>query len=373
MKHNIAFIVEQALGHITYGKNLEIAVPKDPEINPYWGFPAWETDGIAGKIPLYNSNWTVRAGWRARGHLRRIAKQTKLDGIFFHTQVTAVLSPDWLKRIPGIVSLDATPLQYDEFGAAYDHETGSGWLESAKFKLNQRCYNLAKHLVVWAAWTKRSLVDDYGVSPDKITVVHPGVQTAQWHNPNPRSFHNSNVKILFVGGNLDRKGGQLLLEAVRILRQESLVAQNGSVKPVQVELHLVTRDHVVPEPGVFVYNNLKPNTPELKEMYYTSDIFCLPTYGDSMPLVLSEAGAAGLPVVSTGIAAIPEIVRDGETGHIVPMGDIRALTEALRHLVQNPDIRQAQSKRAVEVISQTFDSERNTQQLLAKIKDVVRQ
>ena len=55
--------------------------------------------------------------------------QTKLDALFFHTQVPAILAQSWLRKIPGIVSLDATPLQYDELGAFYKHEQGPAWLE----------------------------------------------------------------------------------------------------------------------------------------------------------------------------------------------------------------------------------------------------
>ena len=55
-------------------------------------------------------------------------------------------------------------------------------------------------------------------------------------------------------------------------------------------------------------------------------------------MVLSEAGAAGLPLVSTAVAGIPEIVRDGETGLVVPVDDVAALTKALRTLVERPDL-----------------------------------
>ena len=72
-----------------------------------------------------------------------------------------------------------------------------------------------------------------------------------------------------------------------------------------------------------------PNSPELIELYHGADVFCLPTLGDCLPMVLSEAGAVGLPLVSTDVGAISEIVRDGETGLLVPVGDADALAAAL--------------------------------------------
>ena len=112
-------IVEQALGHVTHGQNLKAHLDRDPEISARWGFPAFEATGLAGKIPVYNSNWTVRAGLRTRRLLSEIERQGPPEALFFHTQVTAVLAGDWLRRVPAVVSLDATPQQYDELGDSY--------------------------------------------------------------------------------------------------------------------------------------------------------------------------------------------------------------------------------------------------------------
>ena len=369
--HKVGFIVEQALGHVTHGKNLQALVPQDGDIEPFWGLPAFETHGIAGKIPLFNSNWTVRAGLRTRRLLRQISRQTQLDGLFFHTQVTAVLSPDWLKRLPSVVSLDATPLQYDALGTFYNHQTSSGWLEGIKYKLNRDCYQLANHLVVWADWTKKGLIADYGVPAEKITVIPPGVHTKAWLNSSNRPKQRDEVKILFVGGNLARKGGNLLLEAVQALRQQNLVALNGSAQPVTVALHLVTKDDVPAQPGVTVYNDMQPNSPALKQLYHDCDIFCLPTYGDCLPMVLSEAGAAGMPAVATDIAGIPEIVHEGETGFLVPPGNSEALSKALRRLIEDPALRCRQGKQATKLITTQFDAQKNSQKLLEIIKNTI--
>lgn len=371
-KYKIGFIIEQALGHVTHGKNLQVNVPKDKNVEALWGLPAFETTGLASKIPVYKSNWTVRASLRTRRLVADMNRQTKLDALFFHTQVTAVLASNWLKRFPSIVSLDATPLQYDALGEFYQHETGSGWMERLKWRLNRDCYQAARHLVTWTAWAKQGLVDDYEVPADKVTVIPPGVNAQDWYRPTPRRLQHGAVKILFVGGNLERKGGKLLLEAFRTLRQQQS-ALNRSAPHIELELHLVTRDKVPDEPGLFVYNNMQPNSAPLKQLYYDCDIFCLPTYGDCLPMVLSEAGAAGLPVVSTQLAGIPEIVQEGETGFLVPCGDVPALTKALRQLIISPELRLKQGTRAVEVVTNGFDAERNTFRLLDLIKEIVDQ
>lgn len=354
--YNIGFIMEQALGHVTHTKNLQANVPLDPEVRAHWGLIPFEATGLAGRIPVYKSNWTVRAGIRARGAVAKIARKTPLDALFFHTQVPAILATNWVRQIPSIVSLDATPMQYDRLGAFYQHERGPAWLERLKWRLNRDCYHAARHIVAWGEWTKQGLIADYGVPADKITVIPPGVNVADWRRPAPRQRHDHPIKILFVGGNLERKGGLLLLEAFRALR------------PLGVELHLVTKDKVDPEPGLFVYNNMQPNSQPLKELYHSCDVFALPTFGDCLPMVLSEAGAAEMAVISTDVAAIPEIVRNDETGLTVPAGDAAALTRALRHLAMSPDLRMRLSERALAHVAQSYDAQKNAGRLLDLLK-----
>lgn len=357
--YNIGFVIEQALGHITHTKNLQQNVPSDPEIRAAWGLVYFETPGLGGRIPVFKSNWTVRAGIRARQALGRIAREGRLDALFFHTQVPAILSRDWMLRIPSIVSLDATPLQYDRLGQFYQHEQGPEWMEGMKWRLNRDCYRAARHLVAWSAWTKQGLVDEYEVPADKVTVVPPGVNVRDWLRPTLRRRQDGPVKILFVGGDLERKGGHLLIEAFRALR------------PLGVELHLATREKVAAEPGLFVYNNLQPNSAELKSLYHACDIFALPTYGDCLPMVLSEASAAGLAVVSTALAAIPEVVHEGETGLLVPVGDVKTLEEALRRLVLQPELRLRLGERAITHVSREYDAQKNASRLLELLKGEV--
>ena len=355
--YHIGFIIEQVLGHVTHGQNLKKNLTRDPSVAAYWGLPRPDTPHpIAKQI----NNWTVKAGLQSRESLRQMERETKLDALFFHSQVTAVLAQDWMRRIPSVVSLDATPSQYDSLGEFYDHKTGSGWAEKGKWWLNKRCFDQARHLVTWSAWAKQGLIDEYGIAPDKVTVIPPGVNSAEWMRPTPRQPHDGTVKILFVGGNLKRKGGDLLLEAYSSLRSANY----------PIELHLVTRDTVTEENGIHLYQGMQPNSPALKQLYYDCDIFCLPTYGDCLPMVLSEAGAAELPSISTRVAGIPELIKHGETGFIIPTGNVGALTEALRVLITQPEVRLQQGKRACELVSSQFDAQKNASHLVDLLKSV---
>lgn len=280
-----------------------------------------------------------------------------MDALFLHTQVTSLFSLDLMHRVPTVVSLDATPLNYDTLGTYYNHKpAGEGPIDSLKFWLNRRAFHSAVALVTWSDWARRSLIADYGVSPERIHVIPPGVQINEWAAA-PRAPHNGLVRILFVGGDFKRKGGTLLLEAWRQHLRD------------RAELHLVTHSEVAPEPGIHVYYGLKPNSPALRQLFAAADIFALPTLGDCLPTVLSEAGAARLPAVSTAIAGIPEIVRHGESGLLCPPGDINALAAALSQLVDNSDLRASMGNRAGEIVATHFDAHKNTRRLVQLLSE----
>lgn len=357
--YRFGFIIEQALGHVTHTENLQRTVPDDPSVQALWGLVPWEMSRFGAHVPIYNSNWTVRAGIRARAAVARLERQTQLDALFFHTQVPAIFSTGRIKQVPSIVSLDATPLQYDALGTAYAHNAGPAWIEYQKWRLNRNCFRAARKLVTWSQWAKDGLVADYEVPEDKVVVIPPGVDPEAWRPRQPRRERDSPVKVLFVGADLERKGGRLLLEAFRTVRE------------LGVELHLVTRGMLPDEPEVFVHRDVAPNSDEIHRLFDEADIFCLPTLGDCLPMVLSEAGAAELPLVATRVAAIPEIVQDGETGYLVPTSDVDALSEALRGLVLNPERRIALGRRARELVAERHDVRRNARTLLDLLKATV--
>ncbi|MFK7804093.1 MAG: glycosyltransferase family 4 protein [Anaerolineae bacterium] len=360
-KIKIAFIIEQALGHITHGKNLAQNVNIDPTIEAYWAFPRQPQAGLMTMPGI--RNWTLQASMQANKEIKKIISAgNKPDVLFFHTQVTAVLVRKLMDQIPSVISLDATPLQYDSLGEFYEHKSGPNWLEDFKFKLNQACYKRAKHLVTWSDWAKQSLIEDYGVEANKITIIPPGVNVDEWHtSSNYASESNRPIRFLFVGGDLKRKGGDDLITAFKAVKQE--------LTNTPIELHLVTRDKTqADQQDVFVYNNMQANSPELKALYQQADIFCLPTYGDCLPMVLSEAAASELPLISTKIAAIPEIVKPNESGILVKPGDIQAIKEAMLKLIKNPAERYRMGKTAFQQTKKTFDAQTNALRLFDLLK-----
>ena len=355
-------MLEQTLGHVTHSDNLRTLLRDTREIRTVFAPIDFAVGGLPARVPGYG-NWTIRAGLRARRAIRAARRSGHLDAMFVHTQVPAILSPDHLRRTPTVVSLDATPIQYDELGAHYDHATARAWIESVKWRLNKSCFAGASRVVTWASWTRSGLVDRYEVPADKVEVIPPGVRLDIWGATKfdrAQPDANTPMRILFVGGDLERKGGRTLLEAARRLRSEGIA----------VELDVVTRDTVDPEPGVTLHHGLRPNSPALIELYRRADAFCLPTLGDCLPMVLAEAGATGLPLVSTSVGAIDEIVREGETGMLVPPGDAHALAAALGRLAADATLRRRLGEGAQAVVRRDHDAAVNARRLCDLLLDV---
>ncbi len=357
---NLGFALEYSLGHTTHAQNLKRVLRDRLDIAPtYVDLPY---DGLTGAwthLPGVRSNWSLRASLGAWLGLRGRAK--RLDGALFHTQVTSLFSAGLMRRMPSVVSLDATPLQYDALGAFYGHApSGSARLEALKKRLNQRAFRSARQLVAWSQWAKESLVADYGVPAEKITVIPPGIDTARWdfdrsaRRPGP-------VNLLFVGGDFTRKGGDTLLEAFARLPRS-----------LDVRLHVVTKTPGVGDnlPGVTVWRDVQPNSEALLRLFAQADLFVFPTRGDCLPLAVMEALAAGLPVVTTTVGALPEAVTHGETGWIVPPDDPDALGQALALLASDSSLRARLACQARAVGRERFDAEKNYGRLVETVRAV---
>ena len=274
--------------------------------------------GALERLPPFDRIWTARASLRARHALS--ASPGPPDVLFFHTLAPALLSDRWLRRVPTVISVDATPINVDEVGAGYGHSASARPIEFVKKQLVRRAFDNASAIVAWSRWVERSLVDDYVVDPAKIFVQAPGVPTDEFQPGSGQ--HGDVVKFLFVGGDFARKGGPELLDAFATL-------------PSQCELDIVTADVVNATDRIRVHRGLGPGDPELRRLYGDADVFVLPTKADTWGHAVVEAMASGLPVITTAVGALPEIVDDGVEGLIVAPGDRRALSAPMLSLVEN--------------------------------------
>ena len=347
----LVFVLEQTLGHVAHASNIRRALEQAGGSFPSTIIPIEyrKRSAITSRIPGVNT-WSFDASRRARSLVEARLRQTDVSALFVHTQVAALLLGPVMKTVPTVVSLDATPRNFDSLADAYGHTTGSRAVEAIKNQINRSVFRQAAALVTWCRWAADSLVTDYGVPTGKIQVIHPGVDLGLFR---PGTGGTSDaVRILFVGGDFERKGGPDLVEAVQRLGPG-------------VELDVITGSTFTPPPGIVcrVHRGLRPQSPEILELYRRADIFALPSRGDCFPQAVAEGLASGLPVVATRVGAIPEMIDEGVNGHLVPAASPRELAAALEALVSSSSKRRQMGAASRLLAEREHDAQANNNRI----------
>lgn len=346
----VSFVMEQHLGHQTYYQNLRRFIEDTPQIQANWvPITYYKPCGAIesfGFLPTH-----LRGTLRGRQQVRSGLRSTDADVAFFNTQVPAALGGALVRRQPYIIATDLTPIQYDAMGLLYGHAPDKpGVVKAYKHRINCSLFRGATRLLPWSSWARDSLVHDYGVDAAKVDVLPPGVDLALWRPADVRG--DGPFRILFVGGDFERKGGALLLRAFQTL------------PPGTAELHIVTRTTLASTPGVFVHNGMQPNTQELISLYQRCNVFVLPTGAEAFGIAAVEALATGLPVIAARVGGLVDVVAEAETGYLVSPNDERALAMRLRELAFDIDLRARMGRAARKRAEVYFSAQHNAARLL---------
>jgi alpha-maltose-1-phosphate synthase len=281
-----------------------------------------------------------------RNRLRRWP--VPFDALHLYTQNAALLSTGLMRKCPSVVSTDATTTQ-GAYNLSYRHPTQ--WTAS-RVRLSRRAeanvYDSATLVVAQSEWVASSLRGVYGLPDDKIRVIPFGITI---HDLPPRRTPPGLPQVTFVGTTMDRKGGWRLLRSFRRRLRGKCT------------LNLVTRDPVSPEPGVQVFGDFQPGDPRLHDLLAETAVFAFPSGIDHSPYSVLEAMRAGLPVVTTRVGSLPEMVVDGETGLFVDHDD-EALAAAISRLLDDPEGRARMGAAARARVVERFDAQGTTGELL---------
>lgn len=345
----VAFVMEQTLGNVTHYLNLRQRESIVSGFTPEW-LPIPFSDG---RVP-----WAIRGSWLARTALSQCLGD--VSGAFIHTTTIGLLSPDLFRRRPTIISTDGTAANKREMRDWYNARPESRGKAAAKSLVYRAAFAPARGFVAFSQWAKASFVEDYGCRPEDVAVIPPGVDTTLY-TPGIKRMDRL-PRVLFVGGDLRRKGGDLLIEVFR-----NRLRGKGT-------LVIATSPAEAPpaEPGIEVHVGLRANSPEILALYASADVFALPTHGDCHSLVGLEAMASGLPVVLTDVGGLPDIVDSGDTGYLVPKANVAELGDAIEALLADESLRLRMGARARSVAETRFDSAVTSRALYAFVEERTR-
>ncbi|MGA8172491.1 MAG: glycosyltransferase family 4 protein [Methylocystis sp.] len=192
---------------------------------------------------------------------------------------------------------------------------------------------LAAHVIVTSAHTRKILIEDFGVSPSRITVAMPGAAPAS-----RASGSEGGTMLIAVGSIIARKGFDILVEALAGLRDLDwrlrLVGGAHAPETANALARLIEARGL----GARIDWLGEVSAEALDGIYDSSDIFVSSSLYEGYGMALAEALARGLPIVTTTGGACVDTAPDGAALKIPP-GDVDALREALRLMIESEDLR----------------------------------
>lgn len=201
-----------------------------------------------------------------------------------------------------------------------------------------------------------------GARPDQLSVVTNGVDPFFVHSiaQQDRSSLVSRFALpqglplmLFVGNHTPNKGLDVLLKALPLMKQPGVAVVAGAITSRDAHERLLGQSGLGAATDRLIFTDFITKE-ELRALYQSVDIFVFPSRADTLPLVILEAMASGLPVVSTTVGGIPYEVSD-DTGILVPPGDAVALAAALDKLCLQPKLRDNFGAAAAARVHRLFD------------------
>jgi glycosyltransferase involved in cell wall biosynthesis len=210
----------------------------------------------------------------------------------------------------------------------HSSDFGSQNVSAKHLDLERQIYERSEHIFVLSSWVRNDLSDFYGISKDKITVcLPPHNRPKQQRLAQPTEEQpGRKLKVLFVGGDFKRKGGDLLVSWQR----EYLSGY--------IDMTIVTdsncHDHSVPA-TTWIGN--VDNARVTEEIMPCHDLLCHPTQKDCSAIVVSEAAAVGVPTIASRVGGISDLVVEGVTGFMRNKDDHSGFVTTIIDLCKNRD------------------------------------
>ncbi|OGU14409.1 MAG: hypothetical protein A2X61_12795 [Ignavibacteria bacterium GWB2_35_12] len=186
-------------------------------------------------------------------------------------------------------------------------------------KLEQSAYDRSKLIIFSSDWAVQTALENYNVDKNKIHVVPFGanIETELTYDEMKtivQSRKNDILKILFVGVNWYRKGGDILLQAVKELIKSGFKIE---LNVIGTNPKLNDEDYKFTIIHGFLRKWIPQENKKILDLYKSSHIFIMPTRAEAYGIVFCEANAFGLPALGPDIGGVPTIIKDGINGYLI--------------------------------------------------------
>jgi glycosyltransferase involved in cell wall biosynthesis len=224
---------------------------------------------------------------------------------------------------------------------------------------------------------RRSYVESFPDQAGKYVTILNGIRVQDFEELPPRAECRSafklapGVKLIGAVGRMSPvKNHRLLIEALFKLRAMGTDVHLAIIGEGELREHLAA---YAADLGVSEYVSLVRETRTISEFYGALDVFCLSSDSEGIPLTILEAMAAGVPVVSTNVGGISEIVTDAVNGHLVPKGSSELLAKRIGDVLADPAGSAELARRGRELVRTSFTAQRMIRETEHVYEEVLRQ
>jgi glycosyltransferase involved in cell wall biosynthesis len=223
---------------------------------------------------------------------------------------------------------------------------------------------LADRVTAVAEPVRGFLEDTVGLPASKLITIQNGVEVHRYeaaipHDREEWDLKNSDVIIGCVGRLSPEKGHAVLLRAFRKVISRHPLARLALIGDGEERERL---QHLAAELRIGNLVRFLGLRADVPEVLAACDLFTLPSIQEGFPMVILEALAAGKAVIASEVGAIPDVIRHGATGMLVPPGDADALADALCLLIEDEGARQRLGQSGRELVREAYDFERTVGQ-----------
>lgn len=237
----------------------------------------------------------------------------------------------------------------------------------------------AARVVTISQFNKQAMLEKNPLlTPDKIKIIHCGVDLSFFSKNKISSTLNAPPQITSIGSLIVKKGHEYLIRACALLKEQGIPFHcviigsgflEGHLKELIRRLDLEKEVELAgPQPQQWVRDRLA-----------ASDVFALACVKeekggrDGIPVALMEAMATGIPVISTPVSGIPELIDDGKTGLLAAEKDPESLAKGIARLFQDRELRETLRENGFSVVMSQFDIRKNVAQLSRVFKEVIQE
>jgi glycosyltransferase involved in cell wall biosynthesis len=343
-------VLTEARGVARRGHAVAIAAP--PQSRIFQAAPDYGVEAIAAPIARKSPGGLLA--------MTRLLRNRRFDVLNTHSSTDS-----WLAAVAACLLRDPPPIvRTRHISAPVPRNLATRWLYR----------HATRRIVTTGERLREQVMAETGVAPDHVVSIPTGIDLDRFR-PGDAAMAREELGLAAVGALIgivatlrSWKGHRYLFEALAGLADRSarlvVVGDGPQREPLE---------RLAAELGIAERVRFAGNQADVAPWMRALDLFCLPSYAnEGVPQALMQAMACGLPVVTTPVGSIGEIVQDGETGRLVPPGDASALGAAIEALLADAPLRSRLAARAREAALQRFGEERMVERMLEVFSVVAR-